>query len=62
MVASKCIPSSPPAAWGVFRVSRTCYKPTLRRNTHNTAEQQEETHVPDAVTEREITNTSSPKP
>lgn len=60
--ASKCIPSSPPATCGVFRASTTCYKPTLRRNIHYTAEQQQETHVPDAATEPEQANTWSQKP
>lgn len=46
----------------VFKVSTTCYKPTLRRNIHNTTEQQEETHIPDAATEREQANTWSQKP
>lgn len=60
--ASKCVPSSPPATCGVFRVSTACHKPTLRRNIHNTTEQQEETHVPDAATERVQANTWSQKP
>ena len=51
-----CIPSSPPAVCGVFRASTTCNKLTLMRNTHCTAEQQQEAHTPDAAAETEQAN------
>lgn len=60
--AFKCVPSSPPATCGVFRVSTMCYKPTLWKNIRSTTEQQEETRIPDAATEREQANTWSQKP